>query len=236
MIYGIPHTRVAIAMKCWICGHIPVMFARDGWYLLGSFRVVGKLAGRSAGLHALLWAYKTIFLYAGPALSQICVESCIFSDPALNAYDKIPFSPSRNPIMRFITVACLWPHPSKWNQVNWLLITIQILSKCRCWSELKGKVFSLRWSLALILIESKAISLAGPLKRRPVGAPLVFTPPMTWPLCSISSTWTICPLSCLNLISRLISIVGQAPVTVKRVAHCQVCEKVVIPTTHKAGL
>lgn len=37
-------------------------------------------------------------------------------------------------------------------------------------------------------------------------------------------------------ISRLISIVGQAPVTVAQVALCQVCEKVGIPTTHKAGL
>lgn len=67
MKYEIPHMSVAIAIKCWICGHIPVMFARDGWYLLGSFRVVGKLAGRSAGLYALLWAYKTILLYTGAA-------------------------------------------------------------------------------------------------------------------------------------------------------------------------
>lgn len=37
-------------------------------------------------------------------------------------------------------------------------------------------------------------------------------------------------------ISRLISIVDQAPVTVAQVSHCQVCEKVGTPNTHEAGL
>lgn len=73
--------------------------------------------------------------------------------------------------------------------------------------EFKGKVFSLGPTSSMTLIELKVISVSGLLKRHPVGGPLVFTPAMTLLLWSVPSTWTICPLSYWNLISRDMSIV-----------------------------
>lgn len=102
--------------------------------------------------------------------------------------------------------------PPRWTKINWLLVSTKtILSKPWRWIELKGQVFSLMSTSASILIGLKAIS--GPSRRHPVGAPLVFSLSVTWSLWSVSSTWTIYPLSYLNLISRLISIVSPSWVT-----------------------
>lgn len=74
--------------------------------------------------------------------------------------------------------------------------------------ELKDQVFSFGKTSALVLIELKGIS--GSFRRHSLGAPLVFSPSVTWSLWSVSGTWTIYPLSYLNLISRFISIVSPA--------------------------
>lgn len=96
--------------------------------------------------------------------------------------------------------------PSGLTKINWLLVGKQILTQLCHWWALEGQVFSLGSTSALILIELKAIS--GLFKKHPVGAPLVLSPTVTCPLWSISITWTIWPLSCVNLISRIISIVS----------------------------
>lgn len=142
------------------------------------------------GLNLLLWALekKTILRnFLSCHKPYLWRNMYTFVTLCLHPYDEI-FVWLHNLIMWFTTVTTLHP---RWTKINWLLVRKRILTKPCRWPALKGQVFSLWSTSALILIELKAIS--EPFKRHTVGAPLAFSPSVTCPLWSISSTWTIHP-------------------------------------------
>ncbi len=205
--------------------HIPVMFAIDrlnchnwvtGPLFLGipkhdwdnKVPHLPKSSGQYMGLNVLLCGCKTKLF-----LPISCHRPLLW--PNLNHFhprthhDRI-FVWFNFLNVRFINITPLQSPLDGQKSIDYWLER-RILTKPWQWLKLKGQVFSLGSASALILIEFKAIR--GPFKKHPVGAPLVFSPCVTWALWSISSTWTIHPLSYLNLISRLISIVSPAWVT-----------------------